>query len=98
MDIEKENLRELLLWFWGMVEDARTKLIAHQVAASLLRVAGLAEEFDQLVEQALKHPSPLLLAKNQEVRDTIEKLLGEEKSSEKLLEFLRNWKPEGPVQ
>lgn len=98
MDIEKEKLRELLLWLWSVVEDAKTKLIAYQVAITLLKVAGQAEGFDQFLEQALTHPSPLLLANNRAARDTIERLLGEEKPSEKLLEFLRNWKPDGPVQ
>jgi hypothetical protein len=97
MEIDKKKLRDLLLWFWGQTEKAQTDLIAHQVAITLLKAAGEAQGFDQFLEQTRKHPAPRLLAMHQEARDTIEALLHEEKTDE-LLNFLRKWKPRGPIQ
>jgi hypothetical protein len=97
MEIDKKEYKELLLWLWGMVERARTELIAWQVAVIFMNAAGDGHTFDQFLEQARQHPSPRLLADHQEVRDTIESLLAEEKSAD-LLNFLRKWKPRGPVQ
>jgi hypothetical protein len=97
MEIDKKQYRELLLWFWEMTEKARTELSAHQVAIFFLKAAGEAQGFDQFLEQARQRSSPLLLAEHRGVRDTIEKFLAEEKPDD-LLNFLRKWKPSGPVQ
>jgi hypothetical protein len=97
MEIDKKQLRELLLYLWGFAEKARADLIAHQAAILFLKAAGQAQGFDQFLEETRQNPSPVLLAKNQEVRDTIERLLTEEKPDD-TLEFLRNWKHEGPIQ
>lgn len=97
MEIDKKQLLDLLLWFWEKTEKAQADLNAHQVAITVLKLAGNAQEFDQVLEQARQHPSPRLLAIHQEVRDTIEALLHEEKTDE-LLNFLRKWKPSGPIQ
>jgi hypothetical protein len=97
MEIDKKQFRELLLWFWDMTEKARNELIAHQVAIVLLKAAGGGEGFDQFLAQTRKHSSPRLIASNREARDTIEALLAEEKPDD-LLNFLRRWKPDGPIQ
>jgi hypothetical protein len=97
MEIDKKQFRELLLWFWEMTEKARTDLIAHQVAIMLLKAAGEAPGFDQFLAKTRANPSPRLLAEHQEVRDTIESLLAEDKSDD-LLNFLQKWKPKGPTQ
>ena len=97
MEIDKKQFRELLLWFWDATEKARTELAAHQIAIMLLKAAGEGQRFDQFLEQTRKHSSPRLLASNREARDTIEALLAEEKTDD-LLNFLRKWKPSGPIQ
>jgi len=97
MEIETKRLRETLLWLVDLIYRARTEVVAYQVAHTLLRVAGASRELDQLLEQSLKNPSPALLADHQAARDTVERLLTEEKP-DAALEFLRNWKPTGPIQ
>jgi hypothetical protein len=97
MEIDKDHLREYLLWLIDLIYDARSELVAYQVAHLLLKTAGVSQEFDQFLEQSRKKPSPAFLADYQEARDTIAKLLNEEKV-DAALEFLQNWKPRGPVQ
>jgi hypothetical protein len=97
MEIERENFRELLLWLWGMVEKAETELLARDVVIFLLKTTGQLQQFDQLLDQARKNPSQELVKRHQEMRATIEQLLGEEKPGNRLLQFLRDWKPKGPI-
>lgn len=97
MEIDKRQLREFLLWLIDLLYKARTELTAYQVAHTLLAAAGLSGEFDQFLQQSRQNPSPALLADHQKARDTFERLLTEEKV-DAALEFLRNWKPQGPTQ
>ena len=100
MEIDKEQLREYLLWLLNLIYSARAEVIAYQAAHAahaLLKVAGVLQEFDQLLEQIRNTPSPALLADHQAARDTIERLLREERVDD-ALEFLRKWEPKGPIQ
>lgn len=53
MEIDKKEYKELLLWLWGMVERARTELIASQVAVMFMKAAGDGHTFDQFLEGKL---------------------------------------------
>jgi hypothetical protein len=98
MEIDGRELREFILFIFDQLYKARAELIAYEVAHTFLTAAGLSQEFDQLLEQARKNPSPLLLADHQAARDTVEQLLREEKT-DAAMNFLRNWKPQGgPIQ
>jgi len=100
VEIDKEQLREYLLWLLNLIYSARAEVIAYQAAHAahaLLKVAGVLQEFDQLLEQIRNTPSPALLADHQAARDTIERLLREERVDD-ALEFLRKWEPKGPIQ
>jgi len=97
MEIDKRQLRECVLWLIDMIYQARKELVAYQVAHTLLSADGLAREFDQFLDQSRKNSSPALLADHQKARDTIERLLSE-KRFDAALEFLRQWKPKGPIQ
>jgi len=100
VEFDKEQLREYLLWLLNLIYSARAEVIAYQAAHAahtLLKVTGLAaQEFDQLLEQIRNTPSPALLADHQAARDTIERLLREERVDD-ALEFLRKWDPKGPI-
>ena len=61
---------------------------------ALLAQFGLTQEFDQVLQQARQHPSPVLAEDHQKARDTVAKLLNEEKFDEALA-ILKAWKPTG---
>jgi hypothetical protein len=96
LEIDRDQLRELLLWLWGSIEKSQRELNAYQTVVSLMAgMSGLEGETERLFHQALAHPSPALDARLQAVRDTIEKFLREETPDPRLLEFLRSWEPGG---
>jgi hypothetical protein len=97
MEIEKDKLRDFLLWLWGIVEKLETDLLAHEVALVALKASGQFLQLDQLLEQARKNPSPELAKRNRETRETIERLLGEQTPGDALMRFLQTWKPKGRV-
>lgn len=97
MEIDKEKLRESLLWFWGIIEKLETDLLAHKVAFIMLKASGRIQQLDQFLEKARKNPSPVLTERHQETRETIERLLDEQDLGDALTRFLRSWKPKGPV-
>jgi hypothetical protein len=99
MDLDTKAVRETILWFIDLAYKASNEAVAHEVALAFLKAADPAAGriFDQFLEQSRKNPSPLLHARYQEARDTVEKLLREEKV-DAALEFLKNWNPPGPIQ
>jgi hypothetical protein len=49
MEIEKDKLREFLLWLYGVVERLETDLLAHEVTLVSLKASGQFPELDQLL-------------------------------------------------
>lgn len=97
MEIDPQLLEEFTLWLLDLYYRARTELVAYQVAAHLLRMAGLDEAVDRALEGSRNNPSPTLRADHQKVRDIIARILQTEKADE-LAKFLRDWKAKGPLQ
>ena len=97
MEIGRDKLRDLLLWFWGIVEKTETDLLAHEVVFFMLKASGQVPNLDQLLKQARENPSPELAKRQKEARETIERLLAEQNPGDALKTFLLNWKPKGPI-
>ncbi len=97
MEIDKEKLRDFVLWLWGIVEKLETDLLAHEVAFVILKASGQTPQLDELLEHARKNPSPELAKRQQETRETVERLLGEQNPGDALMRFLQTWKPKGPI-
>jgi hypothetical protein len=98
MDIDKNKLREFALWLLGIMAKTENELVAHAVVFTLLKSKGQFSELDSLLQKARDNPSPQLLSRQNETRETVERLLAEESPAEALLRFLQDWKPQGPIQ
>jgi len=99
MEIDKKRLREFIFWLWDIIEKRELELAAHGVAFMLLGASGVVpqKELDDLLKRAKENPPPILIARHQEARETLERLLNEETLESDLLLFLREWKPSGPA-
>jgi hypothetical protein len=98
MEIDKSQLRTLLLWFWGIIEKTESDVLAYEVTFALLKSSASFPEIDTLLATARSNPSPELQKRHRETRATIERLLAEQNPGDALMKYLQNWKPKGPIQ
>jgi len=97
MEIDREKLRDLMLWMWGFAERAQADLLAHEVVFFILKTSGQVPQLDELLKKARENPPDELVKRQKEARETIEQLLAEQNPADALMTFLQNWKPKGPI-
>jgi hypothetical protein len=97
MEIERDKLRDFIVWLWGILEKCQADLLAHEVTFVMLKASGQLPELDKLLKQARDNPSPELAKRHKEARETLERLLAEQNPGDALKTFLLNWKPKGPI-
>ena len=98
MEIERERLREVLLWLVDLIYTARTEVLAYQSSHLLFRVidAEGARMLDEFLDRGRENPAPALITDHKQARAAVEQLLAEDNVDD-AVEFLKNWKPGGPV-
>jgi hypothetical protein len=97
MDIERDKLRDFILWLWEIMEKRDAELLAYEVTFHILKASGQFPELDLILKRARENPSPELARQHKEARETIERLLAEQNPGDALKTFLLNWKPKGPI-
>jgi hypothetical protein len=98
MSVENSQLHDFILWLWGLLEKAENELLAREVTLVFLKTSGGFPEIDELAQHARANPSPVLEGRHRDARETIERLLAEQNPGDALMQFLREWKPQGPIQ
>ena len=97
MQIDKDGLRDFLLWVFDHYAKAEAELNAYQAVFLMLKATGAFPELDRLLEKACENPSLKLQQIHRERRETILKFFEDADLDEALRNFMKNWKPTGPV-
>lgn len=97
MEIDRDKFRELLLWVFSGLERAEKELLAHQATFVLLKASGEFGDLDQVLQKAREQATRGVEKKHEEIRELIHKLLDPANKDQALEQFLREWKPKGPV-
>jgi hypothetical protein len=98
MEIDRDKLRQFLLWLWELTEKAQAELLAHEVTFFMLKASGQFPQLEQLLKHARENPPAELAERHKGAREAIEQFLAEPNSADALKTFLQNWKPKGPIQ
>jgi hypothetical protein len=98
MEIDRDKLREFLMWLWELTEKAQAELLAHEVTFVMLKGSGHFPQLDEWLKLARENPPPELAQRHKEAREAIEQFLAEPNAAGALKTFLQNWKPKGPIQ
>jgi hypothetical protein len=98
MEIDRDRLREFLLWLWEITQKAQAELLAHEVTFVMLKNSGHFPQLDELLKRARENPPPELAQRHKGAREAIELFLAEPNAADAFATFLQNWKPKGPIQ
>ena len=96
MELDKDKLRDLLLWLFNGVEKIEKELLAYKVAFLFLNATGQIVDLQQILDLARKNSAAALDRKYTELRELIPKILDQANADQDLDKLIRQWKPTGP--
>jgi hypothetical protein len=97
MEMEPEQLKRLFAVFVNNLKRLETELVAHRIVFLLVSQMNAIPDLDQALLAAKQKAAVGMDQKYNDILETFLHIAAQAGSDQEVVEFLKSWNPEGPV-